>query len=68
MTYIIGHTEYASGKAGLQYGMIRGVKNEIVRLNQKARINAVAPGWVNTALIGDRLDDLKELWAESQAT
>jgi NAD(P)-dependent dehydrogenase (short-subunit alcohol dehydrogenase family) len=41
-----GHTEYASGKAGLQYGLVRGVKNEIVRLNAKARINAVAPGWV----------------------
>jgi NAD(P)-dependent dehydrogenase (short-subunit alcohol dehydrogenase family) len=40
-----GHAEYASGKAGLQYGLIRGVKNEIVRLNRKARINAVAPGW-----------------------
>lgn len=39
-----GHTEYASGKAGLQYGLVRGVKNEIVRLNSKARINAVAPG------------------------
>ncbi|EXJ90386.1 glucose 1-dehydrogenase [Capronia coronata CBS 617.96] len=63
-----GHAEYASGKAGLQYGLVRTVKNEIVRLNSKARINAVAPGWVNTALIGDRLDDPKEMWAECQAT
>ena len=63
-----GHTEYASGKAGLQYGLVRGVKNEIVRLNSKARINAVAPGWVNTPLINGRLDDPKELWAEAQAT
>ncbi|MCJ1395610.1 hypothetical protein MMC18_008496 [Xylographa bjoerkii] len=63
-----GHTEYASGKAGLQYGLIRGVKNEIVRLNGKARVNAVAPGWVDTPLIEGRLDDPKELWAEAQAT
>ncbi|MCJ1288132.1 hypothetical protein MMC26_007487 [Xylographa opegraphella] len=63
-----GHTEYASGKAGLQYGLIRGVKNEIVRLNAKARVNAVAPGWVDTPLIEGRLDDPKELWAEAQAT
>ncbi|KAL2443725.1 Peptidoglycan deacetylase-like protein FGM2 [Exophiala dermatitidis] len=63
-----GHAEYASGKAGLQYGLVRTVKNEIVRLNSKARVNAVAPGWVNTALIGNRLDDPKELWAECQAT
>ncbi|ETI22553.1 hypothetical protein G647_06629 [Cladophialophora carrionii CBS 160.54] len=63
-----GHAEYASGKAGLQYGLVRTVKNEIVRLNSKARINAVAPGWVNTALIGDRLDDPYEMWAECQST
>lgn len=63
-----GHSEYASGKAGLQYGLIRGVKNEIVRLNSKARINSVAPGWVNTPLIEGRLDHPKEMWAEAQAT
>ena len=63
-----GHSEYASGKAGLQYGLVRGVKNEIVRLNGKARINAVAPGWVDTPLIKGRLDDPKEMWAEAQAT
>lgn len=63
-----GHTEYASGKSGLQYGLVRGVKNEIVRLNGKARINAVAPGWVDTPLIEGRLDDPKEMWAEAQAT
>lgn len=39
-----GHAEYVSGKAGLQYGLIKTVKNEIVRLNSKARVNAVAPG------------------------
>lgn len=63
-----GHAEYASGKAGLQYGLVRGVKNEIVRLNAKARINAVAPGWVDTPLIEGRLNDPKELYAEAQAT
>lgn len=63
-----GHAEYASGKAGLQYGLVKTVKNEIVKLNSKARINAVAPGWINTDLIGDRLDDPKERWAEAEAT
>lgn len=63
-----GHSEYASGKAGLQYGLVTTVKNEIVRLNSKARINAVAPGWVDTPLIGDRLDDPRELYMESQGT
>ncbi|KAH6639754.1 polysaccharide deacetylase family protein-like protein [Boeremia exigua] len=63
-----GHVEYASGKSGLQYGLVRTVKNEIVRLNSKARINAVAPGWVDTKLIEGRLDDPKEMWREAQAT
>ncbi|KAF2797934.1 polysaccharide deacetylase family protein-like protein [Melanomma pulvis-pyrius CBS 109.77] len=63
-----GHVEYASGKAGLQYGLVKSVKNEIVRLNGKARINAVAPGWVDTKLIEGRLDDPKELYREAQAT
>lgn len=63
-----GHTEYASGKAALQYGLVPTVKNEMVRLNARARINAVAPGWVDTPLIAGRLDDALELWAETQAT
>ena len=63
-----GHAEYASGKAGLQYGLVRGVKNEMVRLNRAARINAVAPGWVDTELIAGRLDDPSEMWREAQAT
>lgn len=63
-----GHVEYASGKAGLQYGLVKTVKNEIVRLNKKARINAVAPGWVDTKLIEGRLDDPREMWREAEAT
>ncbi|KAL1797452.1 hypothetical protein ACET3X_004058 [Alternaria dauci] len=63
-----GHVEYASGKAGLQYGLVKTVKNEIVRLNKSARINAVAPGWVDTKLIEGRLDDPKEKWREAEAT
>ncbi|KAF9890785.1 hypothetical protein FE257_005355 [Aspergillus nanangensis] len=63
-----GHAEYASGKAGLQYGLVRSVKNEIVRLNKHARINAVAPGWVDTPMIEGRLDKPSEMWVEAQAT
>lgn len=63
-----GHVNYAAGKAALQYGLVPTVKNEIVRMNVKGRINAVAPGWVDTPLIDGRLDDAEEAWAETQAT
>lgn len=63
-----GHVEYASGKAELQYGLVPTVKNEIVRLNSKGRINAVAPGWVGTEAVGDRLDDEREMYFEAQGT
>lgn len=63
-----GHADYAQGKAGLQYGLVRTVKNEIVKLNRLGRVNGVAPGWVNTSLIGDRLEDPYEMWAEAEAT
>jgi hypothetical protein len=62
------HTEYASGKADLQYGLVRRVKNEIVRLNSQASINAVAPGLIDTLLIEGRMDDPKEMWTEGQTT
>lgn len=63
-----GHTEYASGKSGLQYGLVRSVKNEIIRLNRRARINAVAPGWIDTPMNYGRLDDPHERWVEAEAT
>ena len=63
-----GHAEYASGKAGLQYGLVPTVKNELVRINGLGRINAVAPGWVQTELIGNRLDDPREFYREAQGT
>lgn len=35
-------------------------------MNLSAQINDVAHGWVNTELIGDRLDDPRELYLEAQ--
>jgi hypothetical protein len=61
-----GYTDHASGKAGLQYGLARGVESDVVHLNSRARIHAIAPGQVNTPLIKRRLDDPKEMWTEAR--
>lgn len=38
------HASLAAGKAGLHYGLLQTVRNEILQLNPEGRINAVAPG------------------------
>lgn len=45
-----GHVEYAASKAAIVYGMTRSLKNEIVRLCPRGRINAVCPGWTRTSM------------------
>lgn len=47
------HADYAAAKAGLTYGLTRSLKNEIIRLAPRGRVNAVAPGWVKTSFGGD---------------
>lgn len=51
-----GHCEYAVAKAGL-YGLVRTLKNEIVRLDPCARVNMVEPGWTVTHMVRPELDE-----------
>jgi 3-oxoacyl-[acyl-carrier protein] reductase len=51
------HTDYASAKAALSYGMTRSLKNEIVRLAPLGRVNAVCPGWVDTPMAASSMED-----------
>jgi 3-oxoacyl-[acyl-carrier protein] reductase len=44
-----GHVEYAVSKAGL-VGLVRSLKNEIVHVDPRARVNMVEPGWVVTPM------------------
>jgi 3-oxoacyl-[acyl-carrier protein] reductase len=43
-----GDAEYASAKAGMSLGLMLSLKNEIIRLASRGRVNTVAPGWVDT--------------------
>ena len=49
------HAEYSSTKSALMYGFTRSLKNEIVKIHPKARVNVVAPGWVRTPLAEESL-------------
>jgi 3-oxoacyl-[acyl-carrier protein] reductase len=44
------HADYACSKAAMVYGLTRSLKNEIVRLAPRGRVNAVCPGWVDTPM------------------
>ncbi|KAJ6595582.1 NAD(P)-binding protein [Mycena vulgaris] len=43
-----GHADYAASKSALMYGFTLSLKNEIVKIAPRGRVNAVAPGWVRT--------------------
>lgn len=52
-----GHADYAAAKAAIAGGLARSVKNEIVRLHPRGRVNVVAPGWTTSPMTAESLDD-----------
>ncbi|KAN0065861.1 hypothetical protein ACQY0O_000992 [Thecaphora frezii] len=53
------HADYASTKSSLMYGLVPTLKNEIVRIAPKGRVNSVNPGWVATPMAQETLKDAK---------
>ena len=51
------HTDYSAAKAAMAYGMTRSLKNEIVRLAPRGRVNCVCPGWVDTPMAASSMED-----------
>jgi len=49
-----GHAEYAASKAALR-GLVLSLKNEIVTLDPRGRVNLVEPGWTVTPMVEDSL-------------
>jgi 3-oxoacyl-[acyl-carrier protein] reductase len=45
-----GHADYSSSKAGITYGLLPSLKNEIVGNAPEGRVNLVAPGWTVTPM------------------
>lgn len=54
------HGDYSSAKAALK-GLMFSVKNEIIHIAPKGRINLVNPGWVVTPMAKDSLKDTQSV-------
>src|SRR3954471_10986683 len=52
-----GHADYAAAKAAIQVGLLLSLKNEIVRVAPRARVNAVAPGWTYSPMTRGELEE-----------
>lgn len=52
-----GHADYAAAKAAIAYGLLRSLKNEVVRSAPSARVNVVAPGWTVSPMTARDLDE-----------
>ncbi len=52
-----GHADYAAAKAAMAYGLTLSLKNEIVRLAPRGRVNCVCPGWTRTPMAAYALGD-----------
>ena len=52
-----GHADYAAAKSALVHGLLLSVKNEIVRVAPRARVNVVCPGWTQSPMTRTTLTD-----------
>src|SRR5438045_4071374 len=52
-----GHADYAAAKSAIVYGLLLSLKNEVVRVAPRARVNAVCPGWTESAMTRGMIDE-----------
>jgi 3-oxoacyl-[acyl-carrier protein] reductase len=52
-----GHADYAAAKSAIVGGLLLSLKNEIVRIAPRGRVNAVCPGWTASPMTRAELDD-----------
>jgi len=57
-----GNADYAASKSAMMYGLTMTLKNEIVKIAPKGRVNCVAPGWVDTPMAADALQNPKVMY------
>jgi 3-oxoacyl-[acyl-carrier protein] reductase len=52
-----GHADYAAAKSAIAYGFLLSLKNEVVRVAPRARVNVVCPGWTESPMTRGSLDE-----------
>ncbi len=51
-----GHADYAAAKSAIAHGLLLSLKNEVVRVAPRARVNVVSPGWTVSPMTRGALD------------
>ncbi|TPX62042.1 hypothetical protein SpCBS45565_g07084 [Spizellomyces sp. 'palustris'] len=51
------HADYACTKSAMMQGLTLSLKNEIVKIHPKGRVNTVAPGWIRTPMAERAMQD-----------
>jgi 3-oxoacyl-[acyl-carrier protein] reductase len=51
-----GHADYAAAKSAVLGGLLLSLKNEVVRIAPRGRVNAVAPGWTESPMTRGHVD------------
>ncbi|EXJ80049.1 hypothetical protein A1O3_08335 [Capronia epimyces CBS 606.96] len=60
---------YAASKAAIQVGLVKSLARDVVSIDARCRVNAVAPGPVDTSQFRKECaNDPTALWREAQAT
>jgi 3-oxoacyl-[acyl-carrier protein] reductase len=52
-----GHADYAAAKSAVVHGLLLSLKNEVVRVAPRARVNAICPGWTYSPMTRGEVDD-----------
>ncbi|KIM41997.1 hypothetical protein M413DRAFT_142708 [Hebeloma cylindrosporum] len=63
-----GHADYAASKSAMMYGLTMSLKNEIVKLAPRGRVNCIGPGWVRTPMATESLKNPNVAYAALATT
>jgi len=63
------NADYASGKSAVQYGLLQSLKADVPKVFDGARVNAIAPGPVDTPQFRKECQENKnQFWLDARAT